>query len=96
MSQSLKEEMEASEKRKAEAQEKRKKSKRVKKVKPPTENDLLKIEIAKELGLEDKITAYGFGGLTARETGRIGGLMTARKKEEKRKSEGKEHRTPLA
>lgn len=45
-----------------------------------TENDLIKLEIAKELGLMDKINTYGFGSLTAKETGRIGGIMTARKK----------------
>lgn len=45
-----------------------------------TEKDLIKLEIAKELGLIDKINTVGFGGLTAKETGRIGGIMTARKK----------------
>jgi len=40
----------------------------------------LKYEIAEELGLTDKIGACGWSGLTAEETGRIGGLMTKRKK----------------
>lgn len=84
---SLKEAMEASVRRKAEAAERRKKRNRPKKVKPLTENDLMKLEIAKELGFEARIQAEGFGALTARETGRIGGIMTARKKEAKRKSQ---------
>ncbi|MFQ7566599.1 MAG: benzoate transporter, partial [Clostridium perfringens] len=31
--------------------------------------------------LSDKVDKFGWGGLTAEETGRIGGLMTKRKKE---------------
>ena len=42
--------------------------------------EALKYEIAEELGLTDKIDTYGWSGLTAEETGRIGGLMTKRKK----------------
>lgn len=41
----------------------------------------LKYEIADELGLRDKVNKEGWGGLTAEETGRIGGIMTRRKKE---------------
>lgn len=41
----------------------------------------LKYEIADELGLSDKVDSEGWGGLTAEETGRIGGIMTRRKKE---------------
>lgn len=41
----------------------------------------IKYEIAEELGLKDKVDEYGWGGLTAEETGRIGGIMTRRKKE---------------
>lgn len=47
-----------------------------KKPKEPTPQDLLKIEIAKELGLWDKIEKWGWAELTAEESGRIGGLMT--------------------
>lgn len=81
---SLREAMEASVKRKAEAAERRKKRGPSKKKKPPTENDLMKMEIAKELGFEQRILEEGFGALTARETGKIGGIMTARKKKEKK------------
>lgn len=41
----------------------------------------IKYEIADELGLKDKVDSYGWSGLTAEETGRIGGIMTRRKKE---------------
>lgn len=41
----------------------------------------LKYEIATELGLSDKVDDLGWGGLTAEETGRIGGIMTKRKKD---------------
>ncbi len=40
----------------------------------------IKYEIADELGLKDKVDQYGWGGLTAEETGRIGGIMTKRKR----------------
>lgn len=40
----------------------------------------IKYEIAEELGLKDKVDAKGWGGLTAEETGRIGGIMTKRKR----------------
>ena len=43
----------------------------------------LKYEIAKELGLLDKVMEQGWKALTAKETGRIGGLMTRRRREEK-------------
>ncbi|MBU3112036.1 small, acid-soluble spore protein, alpha/beta type [Clostridium lacusfryxellense] len=42
--------------------------------------ETLKYEIAEELGLISKIDDCGWSGLTAEETGRIGGLMTKRKK----------------
>ena len=41
----------------------------------------LKYEIAEELGLKDKVDEYGWGGLTSEETGRIGGIMTKKKRE---------------
>ena len=50
-----------------------------KKNKKLTDNDLMKYEIAQELGLVEKINEVGWGGLSAKETGRIGGIMTARK-----------------
>ena len=38
--------------------------------------DRMKFEIAKELGLADKVIAGGWRCLTAKESGRIGGLVT--------------------
>ena len=54
-----------------------------KKKKIETEDDILKYEIADELGLLDKIDEVGWAGLTAKESGRIGGIMTSRKRKNK-------------
>ena len=43
--------------------------------------DRLKFEIATELGLADKVIAGGWRSLTSKESGRIGGLVTKRKRE---------------
>lgn len=64
-------------------------SKGKKKKKVLTEDDILKLEIAEELGLTDKIKDVGWGGLTAKESGRIGGIMTARKRNKQNKGENK-------
>lgn len=45
----------------------------------------LKYEIAEELGLLDRVLQDGWKSLSARETGRIGGLMTKRRKEIRKK-----------
>lgn len=45
-----------------------------------TERDRLKYEIAEELGLLDKVKESGWKSLSAKESGEIGGIMTARKK----------------
>ena len=47
----------------------------------------LKYEIAGELGLLDKVLEDGWKTLSANETGRIGGLVTKRRREEKKKEE---------
>jgi hypothetical protein len=44
-------------------------------------DDKLKYEIATELGLLDKVMSDGWKSLSAKETGRIGGIMTKRKKQ---------------
>jgi hypothetical protein len=41
----------------------------------------LKYEIAEELGYLDKVMNTGWKSLTAKESGRIGGLMTKRRRE---------------
>ena len=43
-------------------------------------NERIKFEIAEELGLMNKINETGWKSLTSRESGRIGGLMSKRKK----------------
>ncbi|MCL2462357.1 MAG: alpha/beta-type small acid-soluble spore protein [Defluviitaleaceae bacterium] len=58
---------------------------KIKKEKILTENDLLKFEIAEELGLTDKVRATGWKSLTARESGKIGGIMNRRIKEKQKK-----------
>ncbi len=56
-----------------------------KKIRP---EDKLKYEVAEELGLLDRVKDGGWRSLTARETGRVGGLVRQRRKEAgKRKEE---------
>lgn len=49
--------------------------------------DKLKYEIAQELGLYDKVVREGWKSLSARETGKIGGMITKKKRELKKKEE---------
>lgn len=51
-----------------------------KKMKTYYARDVLKLEIAEELGLMPKIKANGWPELTAEESGRIGGVMTRKMK----------------
>ena len=53
----------------------------VSKIKP---EEMLKYEIARELGLYDKVIANGWRSLTAKESGRIGGIMTRRRMAEQK------------
>lgn len=46
-----------------------------------TEDEKLKYEIAEELGLLDKVLAEGWRSLSSKETGRIGGLVTKKRRE---------------
>ena len=48
--------------------------------------ELMKYEIAGELGLLDRVMENGWKSLSAKETGRVGGLMTRRKKEMKKQA----------
>ena len=48
--------------------------------------DQLKFEIAQELGLDAKVMEGGWRSLTAKESGKIGGLITKRKRELKKKA----------
>ncbi len=49
-------------------------------------DDRMKYEIAQELGLLEKVRELGWKSLSAKETGRIGGLMTKKKREQKKTS----------
>ena len=60
--------------------------KKIKEKKIVTENDRMKFEIAEELGLMDKVKSGGWKSLTARESGRIGGIMTKRNREKNSKN----------
>jgi len=51
---------------------------RAKKPKKASPLDPLKMEIARELGLIEKVKKGGWGNLTSRESGQLGGLMTRR------------------
>ena len=44
----------------------------------------LKYEVAEELGLLDRVLENGWKSLTSKETGRIGGIVTRKRKQEKR------------
>ena len=44
------------------------------------EKDRMKYEIAEELGLLDQVLEEGWKSLSSKETGRIGGLMTRRRR----------------
>lgn len=46
-----------------------------------SEEEKIKYEIAEEMGILDKVLEDGWKSLSAKETGRIGGLMTRRRKE---------------
>ena len=50
-----------------------------------TANDIMKYEIAEELGLMEKVNDTGWKSLTAKESGRIGGILAKRKKAKKAK-----------
>lgn len=63
--------------------EKAKPGKKKKSKKPPTVIDKFKIEVAKELGLWPKVKELGWGGLSAAETGQIGGYMTRKLRKKK-------------
>lgn len=46
-----------------------------------TPEEQLKYEIAEELGLLDKVLSDGWKSLSSKETGRIGGLITKKRRE---------------
>lgn len=68
------------------AKEKKVKLAKQKKEKALTDVDLMKIEIASELGLLDKVSRTGWKSLTARESGKIGGLLAKRMRDKAEKA----------
>ncbi len=52
-----------------------------KKNKPLTKRDLLKIEVAKELGIWEQIELSGWGSLSNRTCGQVGGIVAKRLRE---------------
>jgi len=46
-----------------------------------TEEEKMKYEIAEELGLLDKVLKEGWRSLSSKETGKIGGLVTKKRRE---------------
>lgn len=59
-----------------------------------TPQEKLKYEIAEELGLLDQVLEHGWKSLPARDTGRIGGLMTRRKRMLEKSLDVTEQRRP--
>ena len=57
-----------------------KRSRKSRMKKRPDDWEELKQEIAKELGLWDKVKVDGWAGLSAVDSGRLGGIFSARKK----------------
>lgn len=49
--------------------------------------ELMKYEIAGELGLLDRVMEHGWKSLTAKETGRVGGILARRRKAIRTESE---------
>ena len=46
-----------------------------------TDEEKMKYEVAEELGLLDKVLKEGWRSLTSKETGKIGGLVTKKRRE---------------
>lgn len=61
---------------------------------PPKER--MKWEIAEEIGVMDKVKQGGWKSLSARETGKIGGLLTSRMKAQKKKKDSEDKKTMAA
>ncbi len=61
-----------------------KRSRKSKMKKTAADMEALKWEIAGELGLREKVRAEGWAALTAAESGRLGGILAGRKKQNER------------
>lgn len=49
-----------------------------------TDAERMKLEIAEEIGVFDKVMENGWKSLSSRESGRIGGILTSRKRKAKK------------
>lgn len=49
-----------------------------------TDTERMKLEIAEEIGVYDRVIANGWRCLSARESGKIGGLLTSRRRKEEK------------
>ena len=47
------------------------------------QDEKMKYEVAEELGLLDRVLSEGWKSLTSKETGRIGGMVTKKKRNQK-------------
>ena len=56
------------------------KKKEMKNINELSPEEKMKYEIAEELGLLDKVLSEGWRSLSSKETGRIGGLVTKKKR----------------
>lgn len=61
--------------------EKKQKPIRLEDIEKMEEEEKMKYEIAEELGLLDKVLEGGWRALTSKETGRIGGLISKKRKD---------------
>ena len=59
-----------------------------------TPEEKVKYEIAEELGLLDRVLKDGWKSLSAKETGRIGGIMTRKKREKIKNQKWQNHCIP--
>ena len=50
-------------------------------------HDIMKLQIAEELGLLDKVNAHGWKSLTSKESGRIGGILARRRRQSRATSD---------
>ena len=56
-----------------------------------TPEEALKLEIAAEIGVYDKVLSGGWRVLSAKESGRIGGLLSRRKRSIQNEDKAREH-----
>ena len=52
---------------------------------PPTQRERDKYRAAQEAGLLERVLEVGWAGLTAKESGRIGGLLAHKNREQKKR-----------